>query len=90
MERFWVIWREDGCLPTKKHRTKADAVKEAERLAKKHPDSAFHVLENTGTCKTVVAPVRWEWPEMMSIRMTTTGVNNFDNTFPGWFDSTTL
>lgn len=43
--KFWLVWREHGSAPTYKHQTKEDAVQEAERLAKLHPENVFFVME---------------------------------------------
>lgn len=41
---YWVVWREGGSVPTKKHATRADAEQEAMRLARLYPRSRFVVL----------------------------------------------
>lgn len=41
---FWMVWRENGPAPTKKHATRAEAEKEAMRLASFSPGSRFVVL----------------------------------------------
>lgn len=52
MQKFWMVYKEDinlqGGLPRHRHSTKAEAVKESERLAIKHPGSLFYVLEVVG------------------------------------------
>lgn len=41
---YWVVWREGGSVPTKKHATRADAEQEAIRLASYNPGYRFVVL----------------------------------------------
>lgn len=43
-EAFWMVWRENGPAPTKKHERRVDAEKEAKRLASFSPGSRFVVL----------------------------------------------
>lgn len=45
--QFWLVWREDGYSPTYRHRSKAEALTEAERLAKANPGNVFFVLKAT-------------------------------------------
>jgi hypothetical protein len=46
-DKFWMVWREDSFSspPTVKHTTSAAAKAEASRLATKHPDTRFAVLQ---------------------------------------------
>ena len=44
-EKFWMIWRENYDVPTKKHLTRTEAYLEAERLARKHPGSKFYLFQ---------------------------------------------
>ncbi|MCK5612783.1 hypothetical protein KAR91_63510 [Candidatus Pacearchaeota archaeon] len=46
---FWVVWSPGSGAPTVWQESKEDAVKEAERLATKHPDRVFHVLQSVST-----------------------------------------
>lgn len=41
---FWVVWCPQGSSPTVKHLSRAEATREAERLAAKHPGHEFFVL----------------------------------------------
>lgn len=45
---FWMVWREDGGSPTRRHDTKDAAITEAKRLAAKHPGVKFYTLKATG------------------------------------------
>jgi hypothetical protein len=47
---FWVVWAEDGGVPTVMHDTVQSAEKEAERLARNNKGKAFHVLQSHGAC----------------------------------------
>lgn len=47
MDNFWLIWREDGGVPTRKHFSAEAARREAKRLAQKHPGKEFYVLRKT-------------------------------------------
>ena len=45
MKKFWIVWKQDN-FPTKViHDLKSDALIECDRLATKHPDATFYVLE---------------------------------------------
>ncbi len=46
---FYLVWREGGYPPTVKHETWRSAQEEAQRLARKHPGVAFHVLRQVET-----------------------------------------
>lgn len=46
--KFWLVWRENGGTPTHRHFTKAEAEREAERLAIANPGQVFFVLKATG------------------------------------------
>ena len=41
---FWIVWREDGGTPTKKHKTFSKARDEAQRLARAIPGAHFIVM----------------------------------------------
>lgn len=43
--KFWLVWRPDGYVPTKKHESEASAETESRRLAQVHPGKEFYVLE---------------------------------------------
>jgi len=52
---FWIVWSPGSGEPTVWQESKKDAVKEAERLAGKHRDRVFHVLQSVSTsCVKVV------------------------------------
>ena len=58
MNKFWVIWKDGGGVPTFRH-VKQDSVRaEAERLARQFPGQIFHVLECIDSCRT--NDVIWE------------------------------
>lgn len=46
--RFWMVWNPHGRAPTYKHFSRADAEKEAERLAHNNPSQSFYVLKAVG------------------------------------------
>jgi len=55
-EKFWVVW--DSCYaPSKKHLNCEDAKTEARRLARKHPDKAFAVLEAVFVVRAMETPL---------------------------------
>jgi hypothetical protein len=56
---FWLVWRENGGNPTKKHATEDAARAEAERLAKKHPAVHFFVLPALQFARTIVTEPTW-------------------------------
>lgn len=56
MNRFWVVWNEQGGNPTVQHSQKSEAMREAKRLAIKCPGQQFHVLESA--CTVVKDDVR--------------------------------
>ena len=58
MEKFWMIWRDDGPAPVKQHVSLRSAEVEAERLAKANLGARFVVLESVKFA-TVEDPVRW-------------------------------
>jgi len=62
IQTFWIVWNENGdrCnFPTRKHFSKAEANKEAERLAEKHKGESFSVMQLIGTVKTI--NIQWEF-----------------------------
>lgn len=62
MTKFWLVWCENGGIPTRKHGTKKEAVAEAERLScQAHLiGKRFVVLEALGSCLCPVFPPEWE------------------------------
>lgn len=61
MDTFWVVWQENGGVPTRKHATPRDASNEAERLARKCPGERFFVLCSIASC--VKVDVSWDGPK---------------------------
>lgn len=59
MERFWLVWKQNGGLPTVQHDSDRSARQEAERLARVHAGSTFYVLELVGSCKKT--DIAWDW-----------------------------
>jgi len=56
-EKFWAVWRKTGGgAPQKRHETKEDAIKEAERLVKQTGED-YYILEVTGIVRPVYSPV---------------------------------
>ena len=55
---FWMVWREFGPAPTKRHFIEQDAKCEAERLAKENPGTVFYVLSAIAGVK-VQQPAVW-------------------------------
>lgn len=43
-EEFFMVWKDGGDVPRKRHETLASAQAEAERLANNHPGFKFYVL----------------------------------------------
>jgi len=56
MDRFWLVWREDGASPHKRHATRASAEAEAIRLATKEVKS-FYVVEAVAMVHTTITVV---------------------------------
>ena len=56
-ERFWMVWGAGKDQPQRKHSTPESAFDEAERLALRHPGTAFYVLVSVRSCS--VATVSW-------------------------------
>lgn len=62
---FWMVWREHGQSPTRRHPSKQSAYGEAERLAEANPGDVFFVLKATaGVCAQVrpALPIRLQAP----------------------------
>jgi hypothetical protein len=58
MEKFWMVWNENGGSPTCQHPSLESAETEAARLARMKPGSNFVVLESVKFC-TIDDPVKW-------------------------------
>jgi len=59
MEKFWAVWRVDGGgPPTKRHASKSDAIKEADRLARQS-SAKYYVLESVGYVEVPDIPARY-------------------------------
>jgi hypothetical protein len=58
MEKFWMIWKENGSCPTVTHNSRRSAEHEAERLARLEPGKSFVVLESVKFC-TIDNPIHW-------------------------------
>lgn len=48
-ELFYLVWRDNGGIPTYKHTSHESAKREAERLARQFSGMKFHVLACLGT-----------------------------------------
>lgn len=53
-ERFWLVYKHGGNIPTRQHASQKEAEQEAVRLAKKHPGETFFVLCNILKCRADV------------------------------------
>ena len=62
MEKFWMVYVEDGNPPSSKHDTYEEAVAEVERLARKE-NKPVYLLIPSKVCrvKVVEPPVVWEF-----------------------------
>lgn len=60
MTEFWLVWRDDGPTPSRKHRSEAEARAEAQRLASISHGSRFWILRTVDSCRAVT--VQWEKP----------------------------
>lgn len=60
MEKFWMVWCENGGQPTYKHSTPALAEQEAARLKRKYRDKEFFVLEAMTAAVIEDTPIRHE------------------------------
>jgi len=58
MEKFWMVWKENGNGPTRQHESLKSAEEEAERLSKLEPGKNFVVLESVKFC-TIDSPIHW-------------------------------
>lgn len=61
-KEFWMVWRDNGHAPTRKHATEAEARSEAERLARVNPGAELHVLQAFASCKKLDVMWRGEFP----------------------------
>lgn len=61
MKVFWLVWNEENFSPSIKHDSEKGARDEAERLAWKHPDSVFHILELLYSCRR--SEIQWNYPK---------------------------
>lgn len=55
--KFWMVYGIGEGAPRVQHWTKADAEREAERLAIKNPGTTFVVLSAVNAWRTEIAPV---------------------------------
>ncbi len=58
MDKFWMVWSPLKGVPIVMHDSNFTAEEEAGRLAKKHPEATFYILESIRCCK--VKMVIWE------------------------------
>ena len=58
MEKFWMVYLENGNNPTFRHNSVESAVKEAERLTRQTGRRAF-VLESKRAVELSEPPVKW-------------------------------
>lgn len=62
---MWFVWCAGGhgMIPQFVHNSAEEAKKEAERLAKSHPETEFHVLQSVAFC--IKQEVKWQtMPDM--------------------------
>lgn len=59
LTKFWAVWRETGgAAPSKRHKTREEALAEAGRLAQQSAEP-YYVLEAIGTVAPVAVPVSY-------------------------------
>ena len=58
MEKFWMVWKENGSSPARQHTSQKSATEEAGRLARLEPGKRFVVLESMKFC-TIDNPIHW-------------------------------
>lgn len=59
MEKFWAVWRKTGgATPSKRHKSRQDAIDEAARLARQ-TNETYYVLEVIGEVAPVAIPTEW-------------------------------
>lgn len=56
---FWLVWREDGDAPKRKHYDEAQAKQEAERLAERNPGVRFFIAPVSRFAIAEVLPVKF-------------------------------
>jgi hypothetical protein len=59
-EEFWMVWRDNGSLPSYKHQYEQGAREEAERLARLNRGVKFHVLKSIASVTEPLPPLTWE------------------------------
>lgn len=67
MDRFWIVMRNMQQLTASvRHPSREEAIAEAKRLAKQHPNNQFFVAAITGFAHTKPKPVELDefWVEM--------------------------
>ena len=62
MDKFWIVWKEDGSVPVRKHGNQSTAISEALRLACKEKAPAY-VFEAVGRYIPPELNARWEGVE---------------------------
>jgi hypothetical protein len=62
MEKFWMVYVEGRQSPSSRHSTRAEAISEAERLARKEQQSVV-LLEAVAFCSLLEPdpPVSWDY-----------------------------
>jgi hypothetical protein len=58
MDKYWIVWCENGGTPTVPHQSLESAQNEAKRLAKMNQGRRFWVLQALGYMQ-IEDPVRW-------------------------------
>ncbi len=58
IQKFWLVWRNDGSGPVRKHWDKQSAVLEAERLAERNPGAIFVVVKSVDARMTATPAAR--------------------------------
>ena len=58
-QRFWMVIKGDGASCSKRHDTRLQAVKEAERLSIQHIGLKFFVLETVGVVRCEMPSPMW-------------------------------
>lgn len=56
---FWMVFSPNQGPTSMQHRSKVEALAEAERLAKKHPGSIFYILRAEMGISTDQAPLKY-------------------------------
>ena len=55
--KFWMVWREGTPITRHQHQFKADAVAEAQRIARLCPGETVYVLKSTAAFTAERAPI---------------------------------